>query len=773
MAAQRRRDEAGLTGLTAQNGARSPDGQGGLMSTLDQGLHRRWSDEAPTASAQPSPATAAPLPSRRWTPFVVAASVGAIALVAYVVTVMMAVAGQGFATVIDPVFQAAAALAAAAGCLSLAHRSTGKLRLAWGLIGASPLITFCVGAGALGYYQLTTGRPVPFPSPADVLYLVGEAILIAGLLSFPSSPTRASSRGRVMIDGLVIAISLLYVGWAFGLGTLYTNAHIPFLTAAVGLAYPVADMVMVTILLLVLRRAPRTKYGRLSLLLAGLVAKLIADSALAVISARTGAQVNGHWIDVVWVVGYGFIGLAALWPVRAATKTFEDGPTSLWQMLLPWLGLVGVMLTSLALSLAGRPISVFLVYPGVTLVVLLMASQLLTYKDSLKFLNQSRLAETALQARTNLLNQVITHAPLGVARIGRDNRFIDANPRLGSLLHAPMKILMGAPVTEFVIRQPQADTVAQYKELYAGRLDTVDEEGIVKRADGSTAWVHWTTTAVRKPDGSFDYFLSMAEDVSARHEAEDVAMQNLAGLERLNKMKSEFVSMVSHEFRTALVGIQGFSELIRDEELESADVKGLAGDINNDAQRLNRMISEMLDLDRMEAGKIHLDLKAVDLNGIIEDAVQRTQLGAERHHIVADLDLALPLVSGDGDRLIQVVSNLLSNAIKYSPEGGEVRVTSRRVDDSVEVSVQDHGVGIPAEAMNRVFGRYERFDSNRTSKVTGTGLGLAISHQIVELHGGRISVESQAGKGSTFRFTIPVARIAVVPAFTRAAASTA
>jgi signal transduction histidine kinase len=239
-------------------------------------------------------------------------------------------------------------------------------------------------------------------------------------------------------------------------------------------------------------------------------------------------------------------------------------------------------------------------------------------------------------------------------------------------------------------------------------------------------------------------------------------MENLAGLERLNKMKSEFVSMVSHEFRTALVGIQGFSEMIRDEELEIPDIKGLAGDINNDAMRLNRMISEMLDLDRMEAGKIHLELKPVDLNAILEDAIQRAQVGAERHRLVADLDLALPVASGDSDRLIQVVSNLLSNAIKYSPEGGEVRVTSRGRDGSVEVSVEDHGLGIPAEFIDRIFGRYERFESNRTSKVTGTGLGLAISRQIVELHGGRIWVESAAGKGSTFHFSIPAARIALV-----------
>jgi len=728
------------------------------MSTLDQGLRRRWSDEAPTARVQPSPPALPPLPSRRWAPFVLAAAVGVIALLGYVVVVVIAVAGQGFATAIDPIFQGAAALAAAASCLWLARTSSGQLRLAWALVGASPLITFCVGAGTLAFYQLTTGRPVPFPSPADALYLVGEAVLIAGLLSFPSSPTSTSSRSRVTIDGLVIGVSLLYICWAFGLGTLYTNAHIPFLTGAVALAYPVADMVMVTVLLLVLSRAPSTKYGRLSLLLAGLVAKLIADGALAVISASTGTQVNGHWVDIVWTIGYGFIALAAWWPVQPAARSFVDGPTSLWQMLLPWLGLVGVMVTALILVVTSRPISAFLIYPGVALVVLLMASQFLAYKDSLKFLNQSRLAETALQARTNLLNQVITHAPLGVARIGEDNRFIDANPRLGSLLHAPMKILMGAPVSEFVVRHQQADTIAQYQALHAGSLDTVDEEGIVKRADGSTAWVHWTTTAVRKPDGSFDYFLSMAEDVSARHEAEDVAMENLAGLERLNKMKSEFVSMVSHEFRTALVGIQGFSELIRDDDLDIPDIKGLAGDINSDAMRLNRMITEMLDLDRMEAGKIHLELCPVDLNGILEDAVQRAQVAAERHHLVADLDLALPLVSGDADRLIQVVANLLSNAIKYSPDGGEIKIVSQARDGAVEVSVQDHGVGIAAEFIDRVFGRYERFASNRTGTVTGTGLGLAISRQIVELHGGRIWVETEAGKGSTFHFTIPEAR---------------
>jgi signal transduction histidine kinase len=287
-------------------------------------------------------------------------------------------------------------------------------------------------------------------------------------------------------------------------------------------------------------------------------------------------------------------------------------------------------------------------------------------------------------------------------------------------------------------------------------VDTVEEEGTVRRADGSTGWLHWTTTAVRRSNGSVEYFLTMVEDMSGRHQAEETAMENLAGLERLNKLKSEFVSMVSHEFRTALVGIQGFSELLEAGDNSPQDVVNLATDINNDAQRLNRMIGEMLDLDRMEAGKIQLHPRPLDLNSLITDTIDRLQAATEQHQLTTQLDRALPIVSGDADRLVQVVSNLLTNAIKYSPDGGEILVRTQAENGSVHVSVIDHGIGIAPEFIGRLFGRYERFESNRTSQVVGTGLGLAITREIIELHGGKIWVESKPGEGSNFQFTVPV-----------------
>jgi PAS domain S-box-containing protein len=731
------------------------------MGTIDGDRHGLWSDKLPTPAQHTQPATRRPTSARRWTPFLMALVPSAILAGAVTIWLGFQFGGETITSVVSQGGQGTPALAAVASCAWAAHRSRGRLRWAWALLAASAG-SWAIGEMVWSYYTLLLNVAAPFPSLADAGFLGAIPFAVAGVLSFPTSPDRRTTRTRAILDGAMVALSLFFVSWALGLGQMYHQSDQALLGQAIGLAYPVGDIIIGTVLFVAIRRADRAQRGRLMLLLGGLAAMAFSDSAFSFLLVSDSYLTSSYLFSTGWVYGYAMIALAPLWPEDSAEKPAAEAPISILRTMLPWLGLVAVGLTAAVLTTAKIPMDPFLALPGAGLVIILMASQALSYKDSLGLVMKSREAEAALQARTSLLNQVISYAPLGVARISREFRFIDANPRLGSLLHAPMQILVGAHVSEFVDRPAEGDSAAKYAALASGELDTIDEEGEVRRADATTAWLHWTTTAVTKVDGEFDYYLTMAEDMTARHEAEDAAMENLAGLERLNKMKSEFVSMVSHEFRTALVGIQGFSEMIRDEELEVPDIKGLAGDINNDAMRLNRMISEMLDLDRMEAGKIHLDLKPVDINAILEDAIQHAQVGADRHHLVAALDLALPVASGDSDRIIQVVSNLLSNAIKYSPEGGEVRVASRSNDGSIEVSVQDHGVGIPAEFIDRIFGRYERFESNRTSKVTGTGLGLAISRQIVELHGGRIWVESQAGKGSIFHFTIPAARTAPV-----------
>jgi len=316
-------------------------------------------------------------------------------------------------------------------------------------------------------------------------------------------------------------------------------------------------------------------------------------------------------------------------------------------------------------------------------------------------------AEARLRDRERMLNDVIDHAPQGVASISVDRRIRNANPRLASMLYAPLPALVGA-TTDAFLPADYVTRVFRGLEQANPAAETYEADCQARRADGSSFWIRLSVTPIRKADRAVDYFLATFEDVTAQREAEETAVANLAQLEKLNRLKSEFVSMVSHEFRTALVGIQGFSELIRDQDIDAREVKSIANEINTDAQRLNRMITEMLDFDRLEAGKIHLDLRPLDMNELAREAVERAAVTTQAHVIQADLKPGLPNVVGDSDRLTQVLTNLLSNAIKYSPNGGEICVRTQLVGGGVEVCVTDHGQGIPPEFISRLFGRYER-----------------------------------------------------------------
>jgi PAS domain S-box-containing protein len=412
-------------------------------------------------------------------------------------------------------------------------------------------------------------------------------------------------------------------------------------------------------------------------------------------------------------------------------------------------------LVAIRIAATNQTMDQFLTVLAGSIGVLLVCNQILTHRDSLDLLVKSHRAEAQLQTHTSLLNQVIVQAPLGIARVGVDMRIIDANPRLAALLHTKPADMVGAAVAGFLSPEEMERVVQTFKPLWEGAVDTIESDSHALRADGTTVWLHWSATSIKTARGRTDFFLAMFEDATTEHTAQDAAMANLAGLERLSQLKSEFVSLVSHEFRTALVGIQGFSEMIRDQELSPEETKTFAGDINKDAQRLNRMITEMLELDRIEAGRMILNIVPVDLNAIVMDAAERARATSQKHTIVTRLDPELPAARGDSDRLFQVISNLLSNAVKYSA-GGEVLVTSQAGDGVLRVTVRDHGLGIPPDFVKKLFGRYERFEGKDKTKVIGTGLGLAITRQIVELHGGKIWVDSTVGAGSEFHFTLPI-----------------
>jgi two-component system sensor histidine kinase/response regulator len=241
--------------------------------------------------------------------------------------------------------------------------------------------------------------------------------------------------------------------------------------------------------------------------------------------------------------------------------------------------------------------------------------------------------------------------------------------------------------------------------------------------------------------------------------------KNNAELVKINERQKGLVSVVSHEFRGALTSIGGFSQLIRGTECSPEEIKEFATMILSDAERTTRLINDMLDLSRMESGQVKFTVERLDLNAIIKEAAVRVRLNIP-HQIHLCLDTTLPFLTGDSDKLIQVVTNVLNNASKYSPNGGEIVVSSEQLDGFFHLCIQDHGVGIPQDKLEHVFEPYTRITTNATRDISGTGLGLSIVREIITLHGGNVWVESQLGEGSLFHITLPFttnARDSVTP----------
>ena len=240
-----------------------------------------------------------------------------------------------------------------------------------------------------------------------------------------------------------------------------------------------------------------------------------------------------------------------------------------------------------------------------------------------------------------------------------------------------------------------------------------------------------------------------------------VAVEDVTELRRLQQIRTEFIDNLGHELRTPLSTVTLLSETLA-REAEAADVpprmKERIERIEVETGHLAQMVAEMLDLARIEGGsQLRLD-DDVDLGRLAEASTDRLRLFAERNGVtlVNETEADLPAIRGDEARLGQVVVNLVHNAVKFSPEGGEVRVAVHRTGDGLALSVADHGIGIKRADRSRIFERFYKADRARV-RGGGTGLGLAIARHVVEGHGGRISVDSEEGAGSTFTVALPLA----------------
>lgn len=240
---------------------------------------------------------------------------------------------------------------------------------------------------------------------------------------------------------------------------------------------------------------------------------------------------------------------------------------------------------------------------------------------------------------------------------------------------------------------------------------------------------------------------SLSSEKLARNEAE-----------RANRLKDEFLATISHELRNPLNAILGWAHMLRLGKLTPANVERAVETIYRNAKSQAQLVADLLDVSRIISGKLRLDVRQVDLIAIVNAAIDSIRPAAEAKSVRLQtmLDPAAGPISGDADRLQQIVWNLLTNAVKFTPKGGRIQVKVQRMDSHVEIVVSDSGVGISKEFLPYVFDRFRQADASTTRTQGGLGLGLSIVHQLVDLHGGSVSVHSEGqGKGATFTISLP------------------
>jgi PAS domain S-box-containing protein len=686
-----------------------------------------------------------------WRTFTIFAVVAAIAAAAFAADALFKPFGISGRAIVDGAGQLLAAVIGSAACAWRATRTAKRERRGWTLLALS------AGALAIGqviytYYSLVLATPNSVPAVVQLAYLGGGPLAFAGVLFFWDDPRGTATRWSVWLDGMIIVLSLTFIEWSLDLKTSVMAAVQSTdqqITAYLPSYYLVADIFVLTVVILAIRRATHRQKGRMLLLLGGLAAISLSDSTFAYLSANN-AYTAGDVVDSGWVVGYFTVTLAALWPPAETNARVRNAPVDLWQLALPLSTVLVGAVVCLALAFSGHALDgVMTAIVGITS-ILLTIRVITANRDAVAMLMKSLASEGNLA-------EVIARAPTGFVRLNTEFSIIDANPQFSDLLAAVDEQVVGFPITQYFSAEEGRRFVDLLQALKAGTVNAVDADSEAHRADGSVVWLHWSATVVRDGAGGGEYFIAMFEDTTSRHESEASAAANLSLMQRLNSLKTDFLQSVSHEFKTALLGIQGFSELIRDtRELNVEEVRSFAADINRDAERLDHMVTEMLELDRTESGRADLHLAPVDVNSLVRSQVGLARAWPEQVAIELDLDPTLTRVPGDESKLSEVIHALLANAVMRSPADGMVTVTTSVGAAGVRVSVKDQGVGVRADFDDRLFDEQDIYAKSPMRQLVGTGLGLGMARQVVQMHGGRLWVVRTPEAGSEYHFTLPV-----------------
>lgn len=630
-------------------------------------------------------------------------------------------------------------------CLVRSRRSIGRRRQAWTLFTGASLV------GVLGNAWLT------FVDLADLTHLVwignssillALVLMLAGLLAYPFGKSRLSDVVRLLLDAIVLGGSILLI-----LG----NTLLPKVTEEPSVAMfalvlaPVVDIVIATVIwLLFLRSRPRDRPG-LALAAAAFVLFSVSE-VVAAVARADGMFVFGTLTDLGWIAGYTLLAIAIDWsPPSFPTPPDEDGldrsPVANTLAVFA-VFLVAGALTIAAMSQGAGSVATVVLLAIVMVAILLRQVLLLIDNDRLRTGLEQRVIErsTELAEVTRRTDLMVDSVEDGVYGVDGDGRVTFMNPAGARLLGVRRSTVLGQSAHQTFHSHRLVD--CYLRTIQRTGLAITGIEDSYRAADGRQVPVEVSASPMVEGTGVRGVVV-VFRDVTRRRE--------------VDRMKNEFVSLVSHELKTPLTAIRGSLGLLAGGALgELAPPATRMIEIAMESsERLTRLINEILDMERVESGAMPMQIdahRAADLLAVAHDQVQP---------LADDADIRVRIEHGEGtvvadpDRVVQTLINLVGNAIKFSPPGSEVVLTAQPERAPGEAAgmiifrVTDQGRGIPENKLDMIFERFEQVDSSDAREKGGTGLGLAISRSIVERLGGRIWAENNADEGATFFFTLP------------------
>ncbi|MDX2097987.1 MAG: PAS domain S-box protein, partial [Leptolyngbyaceae cyanobacterium bins.59] len=357
--------------------------------------------------------------------------------------------------------------------------------------------------------------------------------------------------------------------------------------------------------------------------------------------------------------------------------------------------------------------------------------------------------ERALRDSEEQFRSTFENAPIGMAIVDLEGRFLRVNDALCRIVGYSKLELLERGVPDITHPEDRAADLERAEQFIRGDVDSCEFRYRYLHKQGHIVWVSVSSCLVRDHAGQPLHFLGQISDVTEQ--------------QAIEQMKNEFISVVSHELRTPLTSIRGSISLLAAGVLANQPAKAqrMLEIAAIDTERLVRLVNDILDLERLEAGQAFLLLERCEVLSLLRAAITGLQAIADRSEVTLVLEEPPdPLfVRAASDRILQTLTNLIGNAIKFSPPHSTVTLTARAFEDAcVLFSVHDRGRGIPADKLEAIFGRFQQVDASDSRQKGGTGLGLAICRNIIQQHGGRIWAESTLEEGSTFYFTLPIAQ---------------